>query len=52
MQVIKRNHSYNAEADLNQSSQRALLARHKEQDIKLKKLIAIVRQLRLKEIRH
>ena len=37
MQVIKRNHSYNAEADLNQSSQRALLARHKEQDIKLKK---------------
>ncbi|NUG21275.1 hypothetical protein [Acinetobacter lactucae] len=37
MQVIKRNHSYNAEADLNQSNQRALLARHKEQDIKLKK---------------
>ena len=36
-QVIKRNHSYNAEADLNQSNQRALLARHKEQDIKLKK---------------
>lgn len=37
MQVIKRNHSYNAQADLNQSSQRALSARHRELDIKLKK---------------
>lgn len=37
MQVIKRNRSYNAEADLNQSSQRALSARHRELDIKLKK---------------
>lgn len=37
MQVIKKNLSYNAEADLNQSTQRALLAQHKEQDIKLKK---------------
>lgn len=37
MQVIKRNHSYNAQADLNQSSQRALSARHRELDIKFKK---------------
>ena len=37
MQVIKRNHSYNAQADLNQSSQRAVSARHRELDIKLKK---------------
>lgn len=52
MQVIKRNHSYSAEADLNQSSQRALSARHRELDIKLKMLIAIVRQPCLKEIKH
>lgn len=37
MQVIKRNHSYNAETDLNQSSQRALSAQHRELDSKLKK---------------
>lgn len=37
MQVIKRNHPYNSEADLNQSSQRALSARYREEDNKLKK---------------
>lgn len=37
MQVIKRNHPYNSETDLNQSSQRALSARYREEDNKLKK---------------
>jgi len=37
MQVIKRNHPYNSEKDLNQSSQRALSAQYREQDNKLKK---------------
>ncbi|ONN51978.1 hypothetical protein AC056_00645 [Acinetobacter genomosp. 33YU] len=37
MQVIKRNHPYNSEIDLNQSSQRALSARYREEDNKLKK---------------
>jgi hypothetical protein len=37
MQVIKRNHPYNSERDLNQSSQRALSAQYREQDNKLKK---------------
>ncbi|HEM8406611.1 TPA: hypothetical protein ACNIH0_001525 [Acinetobacter baumannii] len=37
MQVIKRNHPYNSEADLNQSSQRALSARYREEDNKLKR---------------
>ena len=38
MQVIKRNHPYNSEADLNQSSQRALSARYREEDNKLKSI--------------
>lgn len=37
MQVIKRSHPYNSETDLNQSSQRALSARYREEDNKLKK---------------
>ena len=37
MQVIKRNHPYNSETDLNQSLQRALSARYREEDNKLKK---------------
>lgn len=37
MQVIKRNHPYNSERDLNQSPQRALSAQYREQDNKLKK---------------
>ncbi|MBJ8503456.1 hypothetical protein I6M96_00390 [Acinetobacter seifertii] len=37
MQVIKRNHPYNSETDLNQSSQRALSAQYREEDNKLKK---------------
>lgn len=37
MQVIKKNHPYNSETDLNQSSQRALSARYREEDNKLKK---------------
>ncbi|MGK8803245.1 hypothetical protein [Acinetobacter seifertii] len=37
MQVIKRNHPYDSETDLNQSSQRALSARYREEDNKLKK---------------
>ncbi|MDK4792453.1 MAG: hypothetical protein OC189_10535 [Acinetobacter sp.] len=37
MQVIKRNPPYNSETDLNQSSQRALSARYREEDNKLKK---------------
>lgn len=37
MQVIKRNHPYNSETDLNQSSQRALSARYRDEDNKLKK---------------
>ncbi len=48
MQVIKRNHPYNSEADLNQSSQRALSARYREEDNKLKEHIAIVKLRRLK----
>ena len=52
MQVIKRNHPYNSEADLNQSSQRALSARYREEDNKLKEHIAIVKLRRLKETKH
>lgn len=37
MQVLQRNHAYNAELDIKQSSSRASAARQREQDAKLKR---------------
>ena len=37
MQVLQRNHAYNAEQDIKQSSSRASAARQREQDTKLKR---------------